>query len=260
MKTEMFFFQNNLEKKLSGRLYIPDEGSKSCVIFCHGLFSSKDGYKITRLVDSIVQAGFSLFTFDFFGAGESEGSSEDLSILQQVQDCSCAVSFCKEKGFEELHLFGSSMGALVCLLYAQGNCEKLASISLIAPPLNVRHLFEQVLGIGNLEALSEEGISKVEGVWIKNSFFKEALRIIPERAAQSIELPVLIVHGEKDAVVDVSNAYALVQLLKGNRALVVICDGDHNLTRDSDIQIIKQALLSHLLAHSTIGKEKPWFK
>ncbi len=247
MKTESFFFTNESGKRLAGRLFVPASPNKSCVIFCHGLFSTKDGYKITRLTDGIVRAGFTLFTFDFSCAGDSDGNIEDLSILQEIRDLESAVSVCRKRGFEKIHLFGSSMGALVCLLYAQRHPVGIASISLIAPPLDLRGLFEKAAGISNLETPADDGKMELDGVVLKNSFFKEALAIFPEEAAQAITVPVLVIHGEKDTVVHVENAYMLMRLLKGNRKLMVVGDGDHNLTRTEDIQMIERELVHHLI-------------
>ncbi len=238
MKTESFFFINESGFRLAGRLFVPDSPNESCVIFCHGLFSTKDGYKITRLTEGIVRAGFALFTFDFSCAGDSDGNIEDLSIFQEIRDLESAVSFCRNRGFEEIHLFGSSMGALVCLLYAQHHADGIASISLIAPPLDLRGLYKKAAGISNLATLPDDGKTQLDGVVLRNSFFKEALAIFPEEAARSITMPVLIIHGEKDEVVDVENAFRLMRLLAVNRKLVVIGDGDHNLTRPKDIEII----------------------
>lgn len=246
MKTESFYFNNAAGSRLSARLYFPEKETKRCVIFCHGLFSNKDGYKITRLADDIVEAGFALFTFDFSCVGQSDGEMENLSVLQEARDLESAVEWCRNRGFEELHLFGSSMGALVCLLYAQTCIEPIASISLIAPPLNLQGLYETAAGIGDLNALPDDGKTCIDGISLKNAFFKEALAIFPEDAAQSITVPVLIIHGAKDEVVDVTNAYRLMQLLKGTRTLTVIGDGDHNLTRAEDIQVIKRELLHHI--------------
>lgn len=232
---------------MAGRFFLPESAAKRCVIFCHGLFSTKDGYKITNLTDDIVDAGFALLTFDFSCVGESEGKLEELSILQEIRDLESAVSLCREKGFNELHLFGSSMGALVCLLFAQNCADGIASISLIAPPLDLRGLYEKAAGIGSLEDLADEGRTQLDGISLNNAFFKEALAIFPEEATQPITAPVLIIHGAKDAVVDVENAFRLMRLLKRNRTLVIVGDGDHNLTRPQDIQLIKRELLHHLM-------------
>lgn len=235
---------------MAGKLFSPESETKSCVIFCHGLFSTKDGYKITRLSEGIVRAGFALFTFDFSCVGESDGNMEELSIFQEILDLESAVSFCKEKGFEKLHLFGSSMGALVCLMHAKNNDESIASVSLIAPPLDLRELYEKAASIDNLETLADDGKTRLDGVMLNNSFFKEALAIFPKEAAKSISVPVLIIHGEKDDVVDPENAYRLMRLFKGNRTLIIIGDGDHNLTRPEDIQIIQRELLHHLIKNA----------
>ena len=58
-------FTNDKNQKIAARIYYKEAITKTGVIFCHGLFSGKDGYKITRLAGDIVNAGYTLFTFDF---------------------------------------------------------------------------------------------------------------------------------------------------------------------------------------------------
>ncbi len=250
MKSDSFIFTNYNGKRLAGRLCMPDGATKSCVIFCHGLFSTKDGYKITMLTDDIVQAGFALFTFDFSCVGKSDGNIEDVSILQEINDLENAVLLCKEKKFEKIHLFGSSMGALICLLFAQNHAESISSLSLIAPPLNLNKLLIKATGVGNFTMLPCEGKTPLDGIFLKNTFFIEACDIFPEKAAQEISLPVLIIQGARDEVVDVENAYRLMQCLRGTRKLVIIGDGDHNLTRDIDLAIIRRELIAHVSANA----------
>jgi hypothetical protein len=95
MSVEEITFENNLNKRLSGRIYRPDKPGDTGVVFSHGLFSSKDGYKITRLAGDIVSSGHALMAFDFSFSGESGGSISDISVLQEVADLAAAVRFFK---------------------------------------------------------------------------------------------------------------------------------------------------------------------
>lgn len=147
---------------LAGNWYSPEKKTDQGIIFSHGLFSSKDGYKITRLAESITEAGFSLLTFDFRYAGESGTDISNLSIRGEVEDLAAVVKFVKERGIRELHLMGSSMGAAVTLLYAGRGDVTIESIITIAAPVNLLDILpgmdrERVL------ALPEKGIHPLKG-------------------------------------------------------------------------------------------------
>ncbi len=135
MNVENFTFRNMAGLDLSARIYYPAIQSGKGVIFSHGLFSSKDGYKIKKMAEGIVNCGFTLMTFDFTFAGESPGNIADISVLEEVNDLISAINIFRERGITRLHLMGSSMGAAVSLLAAAKSDDKFESLIIIARPL-----------------------------------------------------------------------------------------------------------------------------
>lgn len=246
MNSEAVFFPNNLGQRLAGRIYRGDVFSRRGVIFCHGLFSTKDGYKITSLAGDIVVAGYTLLTFDFSFVGESGGRIEDLSVLQEVKDLESAAAYFLGLGIDELHLMGSSMGGVVSLLHLSGSGAAVKSLTLIATPADLRKLLEENTGIPDLGGLPADGATAIDGISIGNSFFREAMEIDVAAAAAAVTAPALIVHGARDEVVHVSDAVRLAALLKGDRKLVIVSDGDHHLTRPADIARLRDEVLFHL--------------
>jgi pimeloyl-ACP methyl ester carboxylesterase len=244
MTVEDIHFDNNLNQRLSGRIYKPDNPGDAGVVFSHGLFSSKDGYKITRLAGDIVSSGHALMAFDFSFSGQSGGHISDISVLQEVADLAAAVRFFKDSGMKKIHLMGSSMGAAVTLLYASRGEPALSSLILIATPADIRTLLLSSAGIADLESLSENGMTAVEGIPIKNSFFREVSEIDMREAIKKIRVPVLAIHGGKDSVVDPGNVELLEDGLETFVKTVVIDDGDHNLTRDKDIRFLKETIIN----------------
>ena len=246
MTIEHIQFDNNLNQRLSGRIYKPGNPGDTGIVFSHGLFSSKDGYKITKLADDIVSTGHALMTFDFSFSGESEGHISDLSALQEVEDLASAVRFFKDSGIKKIHLMGSSMGAAVTLLYASREEPAVESLILIATPVDIRTLFLSSAGITDIESLPENGMSAVDGIPIRNSFFREVSEINMREAIKKIGVPVLAFHGGRDTVVDPGNILLLEDDLRTFVKTVVIDDGDHNLTRDIDICLMQETIVRWL--------------
>jgi len=243
MIIEKITFANNLNQDLAGRIYRPDKPGDIGVIFSHGLFSSKDGYKITRLAEDIVLSGHTLMAFDFSFSGESGGRISDISVFQEVEDLAAAVRYFKESGIKKIHLMGSSMGAAVTLLYASSGEPAISSLILIATPVDVRALFLTSIGIADAESLPENGMTEIEGTPIRNSFFREVSAIDMRSALRNIRVPVLAIHGGMDAVVDPKNVDILEDGLETFIKTIIIDDGDHNLTRDIDLRFLKDTIV-----------------
>ncbi|HNW27229.1 MAG TPA: alpha/beta hydrolase [Spirochaetota bacterium] len=243
---EDIYFTNNAGRRLAGRIYRPDKAGDAGVLFSHGLFSSKDGYKITRMADDIAATGHPLMTFDFSCAGESGGSIADLSTLQEVEDLASAVDCFRERGMKRIHLMGSSMGAAVSILYASRQDPSIESLILIAAPVDLQGLFTKATGIADVSTLPTDGMTAVEGIGLKNSFFLELPRIDMIRALNDIRVPVLAIHGGRDSVVEPRNVDLLEENVSTFTKTVIIDDGDHNLTRETDIRFLKDTIINWL--------------
>lgn len=243
MKEDVIFY-NNKDQKIAGRIYKPAATSRNGVIFCHGLFSSKDAYKIVNMADDIVKAGFELLTFDFSFVGESGGDFREFSILQEVEDLRSAVNYFRGRNISAINLIGSSMGGAVSLLFASENPGVIKSLTLIATPVKMPGLLNKINPALDINSIPADGMSYIEGVQVNNKFFIEASSIDTIKSVQAIKIPTLIIHGKKDAVVDFSNATLIYDLLKIEKKLVSIDDGEHNLTRSSDISILKENIIN----------------
>ncbi len=239
MIIDNFKFRNQREVELSGRIYRTKSDQKAGVIFSHGLFSSKDGYKITQMAGSILDSGFALMTFDFTFSGESSGKIADISILDEVDDLICAINLFRSRGFEKIHLMGSSMGAAVTILTASLGQFEIESLMLIAAPLSFEKLVPEIKK-DDLKDLDSQEYTSISGVMVNNRFIREIFEIDMIGAVKKITSPVLLVHGRLDAVVDFGDHDTFIENCNSVCFSLVIEDGDHNLTRDSDIIIISE--------------------
>jgi len=241
MKIENFTFRNLAGLDLSARIYSPDLPSEKGVIFSHGLYSSKDGYKIKKMADGIVNCGYTLMTFDFTFAGESPGNIADISVLEEVNDLISAIKIFRDRGITRLHLMGSSMGAAVSLLAAVESDDKFESLILIATPLDLLGIIPDMTP-EKVDLLELQGYTSVQGIKLKNSFFREIRGVDMADAVRRINSPVILFHGGMDEVVKFSNHELFLENIKSDVLPFVISDGDHNLTRESDIEFMMQKI------------------
>ncbi|HOO71255.1 MAG TPA: alpha/beta hydrolase [Spirochaetota bacterium] len=248
MGSEKIFFNSQSGFRLCGRMFSGEKKTGKGLIFSHGLFSTKDGYKITRMADTIVEAGYDLLTYDFSYAGESGGTLADISILKSLEDLESAVDFFRGLGYKEIHLMGSSMGGAVSTLYAGKHPRVPASLISIATPLDLKALYADNMQIKDVSSLPDDGFSVLDGIAIKNSFFKEISGVDMTEVIHSIRCPVLIIHGKKDAIVSFGNTGLFIDNLHAPYKTLFIENGDHNLTQDAELELIKKEISEWLNA------------
>jgi predicted alpha/beta-hydrolase family hydrolase len=169
---------------LSGRLY--GTGS-SAVLLSHMYPADQTSWDAQAL--RLAGEGYSVFTFDFRGYGESQGP-KDIKYLDR--DVSAAVMHLRSAGATEVVLVGASMGGTACLK-AAAQLQTLSSI--------------RVAGVATFSAPVEfMGLSAREAV-------------------PNIVLPMLFVAAEGD--VGAEGARELQQLSGGRGDLQILPGSDH---------------------------------
>lgn len=115
-------FKSSRGFRLAGRLLIPpSSGPHPTVVFAHGWGSGKDSPRNQATAEALRAAGFAALLFDFTGHGESDGTPDDSTQAQQVDDLRAAIDAIE--GFDEVDrgrvgVVGASSGAAVALLQA----------------------------------------------------------------------------------------------------------------------------------------------
>jgi alpha-beta hydrolase superfamily lysophospholipase len=227
---------------LIGLLDLPTETFSTGVVTCHGMMSTKDGPKHVGLAHRIAKLGHAVLRFDFQGRGESPGDLLGLSFSRQVDECRAAINFIRGRGVSRLALVGSSMGGTVSILVAaRENPAALATLAAVGRP---DEMPSRIVGEKGLHHWKRRGKLRFEGHAIGYALVKDALQIDLAGAAKQISCPWRIIHGEKDEVVPVSDAQALVHA-SGNKAELVIVPGaDHQFSEPK----IRERLLDDVAA------------
>lgn len=244
-QTEEVVFPNNRNEKISARIYRGPGEPVRGLIYCHGLFSNKDGYKITKLADSLVSAGSLLLVFDFSFSGGSSGSIAEISVHQEVEDLGSAVRFFRDRtGLREIHVIGSSMGGAVGLLYAARNGYGITSLVTIAAAADLPGLADLMFTRGSGNLPPREGCTVIEGHEIRNRFYYEMKSLDMPRELKKIGVPVLAIHGEKDEIVSTASLSLIRDALPGLCRAMIIEKGDHTLVKESEIGILRDSIIS----------------
>jgi pimeloyl-ACP methyl ester carboxylesterase len=241
------------------------------VVFLTHLAAVLDNWD-PRVVDGIA-AERRVITFDNRGVGASSGSTPT-TIEQMASD---AVTFIRALGFDQVDLFGFSMGGMIAQVIAQQQpglvrkmiiagtgpaggegIDKVTRISYLdtARGLLTRHDPKQFLfftrtpngrraGKEYLARLEERSDDRDRAISIRS--FRAQLKAIhrwgrqePESLA-SIHQPVLVMNGESDRMVPSKNTVDLDRQLPNSR-LVIYPDAGHGGVFQFHADFVKRAL------------------
>lgn len=237
---EKLFFENTKGNKLCGILANPtSDKEKPVMILCHGFNTSKDSYTNVRLEKILSEQGISTFRFDFFAHGESEGTLEEITISEAIDDVLNAVRFLKELGYSKIGLVGSSFGGMASVI-AASKTDDLLILALKSPVSG--HLGKLVAQEAKqqIKTWKEKGFiyytsSEERKIKLDYSFFEDAEKANGYEAAQKIKIPTVIVHGDKDESIPVEQSKKLAGLIKSSN-LEIIEGADHRYSKPEDFE------------------------
>jgi dipeptidyl aminopeptidase/acylaminoacyl peptidase len=215
MGIETVTFQSE-GQRISGILHVPDVWSRACVIASHGLLSSKDSEKYIALGERFSREGFAMLRFDFRGVGESEGRLEDDTVSRRIVDLGAAIDFVKSRpGLgNRIALVGSSLGGYVSLIKASMDKE-IRAVVVWATPF---HLDDLKSNKGT------EGHPLPAEPFFKDLPKHRLLPLLPKVSN------CMVVHGEKDELVPVDQAWEIFHSLNAPKEIHIIEGADHRLT------------------------------
>lgn len=216
MFSEKCKFKNKKGLTLSA-IYEEQDKSAPVVILCHGFGSSKDSESTTSLSRKLLNAGLSVYRFDFSGAGEAEGTIKDRTPLQGLDDLKVAV---KNLGKENFAICGSSYGGWVSIAYAKEN--PILALGLKCP-VSSWAPEDQPTGQSNEILEDIPGVKEVENYDLYSG-------------AKDISAAVLIVHGSVDDVVPLAQSQKLLKSLSSKEKKLEIIPGAGHVMRGNYLE------------------------
>lgn len=230
-KWEQVAITNREGLKLAGLLHSASR-TGPVVVVCHGFTGSKEGAGRARtMAEKLGQLGFATFLFDFAGCGESEGDFADLSLTGHINDLTDVLDWCQTEGFNTMITMGRSFGGTTVI--CQGARDpRVAGVCTWAASAQLTDLFLEFVD-GSLDdpgdtvlLAGEQGILE-----LKKSFFTDLeLYDVPSDAGCLAPRPLLLIHGDKDAVVPAGEARVLYDAAGEPKSLRVIAGGDHQFS------------------------------
>lgn len=226
-------------EKTSAVLATPEGGGDHVVLLCHGFMSNRESSTNRRMTRQLLTQGIATLRFDFFGHGRSDGPFQQLTLTRCLNQAEGMLEWIKRNRYRRIGLVGSSFGGLVAVHLAAKHPE-LDAVGLKCPVSNYPPIWRAQLGEGGMKNWKESGIlsfATPEGkARLEYAFYEDIVTYDSYRAAQEIQAPTLIVHGDADEYVPFDQSLRLFDTLRTERDFEAIPGADHAFSKPADFE------------------------
>lgn len=202
-------------EKINGRIFLNPESDK-IILFLPG--NAGDIPKRLPLITYLLDSGASVFVYEPRGYGQSPGAP---SIKSIVEDGVAAFDYVASLGYKpsQIVLYGESLGAAVATQLSTVRAH--AGIILQS-------------GFASLERIAKE---KVPELWIYPGFMFPNPRFDNAYLMSRPHAPLLILHGEKDTLIDISHSEEIFARAVGPKQLVRFPHSGHSDVTGADYEL-----------------------
>lgn len=184
--------------------WMPHESPRATVLYFHG-----NGGHLSMWAPVLVgiwRQGHSVFALDYRGYGRSSGRPSEAGLYRDVSAAVAAVHGRADCGAIPIVYWGRSLGAVMAARAAR----EQAPDGLILEA-----------GFPSMRAVLEGS-----PFWLLSWF--SSYRFPASRWLEGVEVPTLVLHGERDSVIPFRLGQELFESVRGPKQFVAIQGGDHN--------------------------------
>lgn len=263
-------FRNRRGLAIVYQLWRPEDlPIRANIVLVHGL--GEHGGRYHHVVDRLVPEGYAIYALDHQGFGRSDGHRGHVERFDDyAEDVHKLVTMARNSEPDlPVIVYGHSMGGLIAILYAQQHQESIDLLVITSPGLKadaspalvlLMRLMNQIRptftirrpGSGTRVSRDPEVVRAFieDPLFVPVSSARWAVEILAAQPramanASEIRLPVLVMQGEADVVVDPQATYRFFELLASeDKTLLTYPKHFHELHNDID----KEKPLGDLLA------------
>jgi acylglycerol lipase len=231
------------------------EAPKASVIITHGIAEHSGRYD--EITERLNEANYTVIRYDIRGHGQSQGKRGALRTYHQtIDDLHVIVNDEKKRNPKKIFLIGHSMGGLIVDMYAIKYKDVDGIISSAAPSYFIKDVLPfRFIGYKWLGSLTRKTnfenqlsrITEVESNYAEDplnlkkfyfslagNMFVSGVRYLNKNINQ-FQLPILILHGEKDTVVPKEFSQRLLELIPvEDKKLIIYPDAYHEIFNEID--------------------------
>lgn len=215
------WFKTSDGNSLYGRfLYSKLPQTKGIVIHFHGNAGNLDSH--IAFVDWFSQRGYDVFMFDYRGFGKSEGKSSRFGLFLDSQ---AAMDYVLGLGkWQKVYVFGQSLGGNQALsVLSVKKQKKISAVVIDSTFYSYASVANDFLGGTFLTYPLTWCLVGGNCYSAKDSIGK-------------VEVPILIIHGDRDQIIDISHSYDLFQMANFPKEFIGVRNCRH-------IEAVKQKIV-----------------
>jgi pimeloyl-ACP methyl ester carboxylesterase len=232
MAIKSISFRNYKGVMLRGFIHEP-ESYEHAAIFLHGFPGSCSG-TAKGICNGLARQGILCMRFDFSGTDTSDGNFEDKLISRETREIRDAVDFIrKNHKFRTLSLIGTSTGAIEAGLYAHTDrriCRLVLMGTVFDLGNSARYDFtdRMVRDFWTKGYITYRRPGKwYDGKRLSKRYYDEFFRLDLPGPVERFRRPLLIIHGERDEAIPLSEARAMYRHARQPKKMVIIKGAGH---------------------------------
>jgi pimeloyl-ACP methyl ester carboxylesterase len=185
--------------KLAGWFIPTHNADNEAIVVCHGYPADKGD---VLSFATFLHDKFNLLFFDFRAMGKS-GGKVTTAGWREKEDFYAAVRYLKLRGMKKIGAVGFSMGGAVIIMANSPDIDAIVSESAYANLESMIHLMYGNFGVFRYPFVY------ITRLWSRIFLGIDPVNVSPEESIKDIQVPILLVHSERDSQIPVKHGRAL---------------------------------------------------
>jgi len=236
-------------KKIRIKYFYLNKNSLITIVFFHGFMSDMIGKKPTAILKYCRKKKINFLKFEYSGHGKSSGKFTSGNISKWTND---AKQLIKKKTKGKLLFVGSSMGSWIALnLLPDFKKRIFGFIGIASAPEFLENLMWKKFSKKIKKNIIKNKIYNLEAGDHVYPITKQLIfdgrknKVLNNRI--NLKIFITLFHGLKDEIVPISFSKKIFKICKNSkRKLIIVKNGDHSLSKKSDLKKICNEL-NHMI-------------
>ena len=228
--------------------------SQITVVFFHGFMSDMIGKKPIAIENFCKKQKLNFLKFEYSGHGRSSGKFTDGNISKWTNDAKSLIRS-KTKKSKNLIFIGSSMGSWIALnLFSYFKKKLKAFIGIASAPEFLEELMWKKFNRKIKKIIMTKKIYHLDHGEYSYPLTKQLIldgrknKILNNKI--NLNIPIVLLHGQKDEIVPLKVSRNILKICKkSKKKFIKIKNGDHSLSRKSDLKILCSELKNLIKNH-----------